>query len=34
MCGRFTLKVRREAIAAEFGLDDVPLLEPRFPGGT
>jgi putative SOS response-associated peptidase YedK len=30
MCGRFTLKAKREAIAAEFDLPDVPLLEPRF----
>jgi putative SOS response-associated peptidase YedK len=30
MCGRFTLKAKPETIAAEFGLDDVPPLEPRF----
>jgi putative SOS response-associated peptidase YedK len=30
MCGRFTLKAKPHAIAAEFGLPDVPLLEPRF----
>jgi putative SOS response-associated peptidase YedK len=30
MCGRFTLKAGPEAIAAEFGLAEVPLLKPRF----
>ena len=30
MCGRFTLRARPDAIAAEFGLADVPLLEPRY----
>ena len=30
MCGRFTLKARPEAIAAEFGLAEVPLPNPRF----
>jgi putative SOS response-associated peptidase YedK len=30
MCGRFTLRVKPQAIAAEFGLASVPLLEPRY----
>ncbi len=30
MCGRFTLRANPAAIAAEFGVADVPLLEPRF----
>jgi hypothetical protein len=30
MCGRFTLRARPDAIAAEFGLAHVPRLEPRF----
>jgi putative SOS response-associated peptidase YedK len=30
MCGRFTLKSKPEAIAAEFGLPAMPLLEPRY----
>jgi putative SOS response-associated peptidase YedK len=30
MCGRFALTSRPEAIAAEFGLPSVPLLEPRY----
>jgi putative SOS response-associated peptidase YedK len=30
MCGRFTLTASGEQIAEEFGLDEVPLLGPRF----
>jgi putative SOS response-associated peptidase YedK len=30
MCGRFTNRVKPEALAAEFGLKAVPLLEPRY----
>ena len=30
MCGRFTLRSKPEAIAAEFGLPSVPLLGPRY----
>jgi putative SOS response-associated peptidase YedK len=30
MCGRFTLTTTPEEIAQHFGLDEVPLLEPRF----
>jgi hypothetical protein len=29
LCGRFTLRSKPEAIAAEFGLPSVPLLGPR-----
>ncbi len=30
MCGRFNLTAAGEAIAEEFGLDETPLLKPRF----
>jgi putative SOS response-associated peptidase YedK len=30
MCGRYVLRSRAEAIAEEFDLPDVPLLEPRY----
>jgi putative SOS response-associated peptidase YedK len=30
MCGRYTLRSKRKAIAEEFDLPDVPLFEPRF----
>jgi hypothetical protein len=30
ICGRFTLRSKPEAIAAEFGLLSVPLLGPRY----
>jgi putative SOS response-associated peptidase YedK len=30
MCGRITNRAKPEAVAAEFGLDEVPLLKPRF----
>lgn len=30
MCGRFTLKTPAAQVAAFFGLDDVPRLEPRY----
>ncbi len=30
MCGRFTLRAKPHAIAAEFGLAGVPPLEPRY----
>jgi putative SOS response-associated peptidase YedK len=30
MCGRYTLKAQHDAIAQEFDLPEVPLLEPRY----
>jgi putative SOS response-associated peptidase YedK len=30
VCGRFTLTLPPDLIAEEFGLDDVPILEPRY----
>ena len=30
MCGRYTLKARREAVAAAFDLDDFFDLPPRY----
>lgn len=30
MCGRFALRARAEALAQQFGLDDVPRLPPRY----